>query len=240
VSARALAVRRALAISICFWAANALVAPRLASEVGKWLHPTPTAFEFVQGVHRETYGGLDVHEYTLRRSRELKAQLLRDYPVPRVENLPVNFRGIDYLEREEHANRMFDRQYGRLWRAFDEQIAVHQRAGLVAPLLAARSLSMAIAGTDFHQHRHFAQAAETYRRRLVRAMNEDLAYHSTSARLGYTAGPELWASLPAFEYRAPSLRWSLARQRWSLLALGLWAVLSMLGLVRAVTTLRIE
>ena len=152
----------------------------------------------------------------------------------------MNFRGIDYLEREEHANRTFDEQYRELWRAFDDQIAVHQRAGLLAPLLAARSLSMAIAGTDFFHHRHFAQTAEAYRRRLVRAMNEDLAYHSSSGRLVYTAGPELWASLPAFEYRAPSLRWSLAQQRWSLLALGLWTVLGMLGLARAVTTLRID
>ena len=62
VSARAGSVRRALAVSICIWAANALVAPRAASEVGKWLHPTPTAFEFAQDVQRATYDGLDVHE----------------------------------------------------------------------------------------------------------------------------------------------------------------------------------
>jgi ABC-2 type transport system permease protein len=239
VSARAASVRQTLAISIVFWAANALVAPRLASEIGRWRHPTPTAFELAQDVLRETYDGLDVHEYNLRRARELKARLLRHHAVARVEDLPVNFRGVDYLEREEHANRVFDREYGRLWRAFDEQIAVHQRAGLVAPLLAVRSLSMAIAGTDLFHHRHFARAAEAYRRQLVRAMNEDLAYHSTSARLGYTAAPELWARLPPFEYRVPSLSWALGSQQWSLLALVLWLFVGAGYLIWSVRTMRI-
>jgi ABC-2 type transport system permease protein len=240
VSAHAGSVRRALALCVCLWAFNALVAPRLASEVAARLYPTPTAFGFVQEVQRETYDGLDVHSYNLRRARELKARLLRDYRVSRVEDLPVNFRGVDYLEREDHANQIFDKEYGRLWQAFDQQNAVQRWAGFAAPLMAARALSMAIAGTDFDHHRHFAQAAEVYRRRLVRAMNEDLAFHSTSARLGYTADSTLWASLPPFDYRMPPLAWTLVRQRESLAALGLWLALGLAAQAFAVRAIRVH
>lgn len=238
ISARAGSVRGALAISVCLWVFNALLAPRLASEVATRLYPTPSAFEFAQAVLRQTYDGLDVHTYNVRRARELRTRLLREYGVARIEDLPVNFRGLDYLEREEHANHIFDVEYGRLWNAFDGQNRVQRWTGLAAPLMATRTLSMAIAGTDFNHHRAFAQAAESYRRRLVRAMNEDLAFHSTSARLGYTAGSSLWASLPPFDYRAPSLSWALAQQRESLAALGLWLALGLGALTRAATTLR--
>jgi ABC-2 type transport system permease protein len=240
VSARMRAVRPALAILVAFWALNAVVAPRLASELGRWLNPTPSAFTFAEEVQRETYDGLDIHEFNLRRSRELKTRLLREYGVTRVQDLPVNFRGVDYLEREAHSNRTFDRLYDQLWGAFTRQIEVQQRASLAAPLLAVRSLSMALAGTDFFHHRHFATAAEAYRRRLVETMNHDLAYNSTSGSLGYTAGPELWARLSPFEYHAPPLTWALRGQAWSVAALACWLLLAAAALWRAVTTLRID
>lgn len=47
-----------------------------------------------------------------------------------------------------------------------------------APLIAVRTLSMALAGTDVEQHRHFATAAETYRRDLMRQMNGDMTQNS--------------------------------------------------------------
>lgn len=239
-SARAGAVRPALALLVAFWAINVVVAPRLASELGRAWHPTPTAFDFAQEVQRATYGGLDAHAFTLRRSRELKVRLLRDYSVTRVDELPVNFRGIDYLEREAHANDTFDRVYGHLWDAFRRQIAVQQRGALAAPLLGVRSLSMALAGTDFFHHQHFAAAAESYRRTLVATMNHDLAYSSSSSRLGYTAGQDVWARVPPFAYRAPSLAWALRGQAWSLGALACWLLVGAAALARTVATLRIE
>jgi ABC-2 type transport system permease protein len=46
-------------------------------------------------------------------------------------------------------------------------------------MLALRPVSMGLAGTDFAQHRHFAEAAEGYRRSFVKAINDDITTHAT-------------------------------------------------------------
>jgi ABC-2 type transport system permease protein len=239
VSALARSVRQALAVLFVFWALNVLVAPRVASEVARRLHPTPTAFAFAQGVQRATYDGLDIHTYLVQRARGLKARLLSTYGVARLEDLPVNFRGVDYLEREAQADATFDEAHGLVWQAVDRQIAIQQRAAVVAPLVGVRSLSMAVAGTDVLHHRQFAQAAERYRRRLVRAMNENLAFKSTAVG-GYQAGPDLWASLPPFRYEALPLATALAAQRISSAALAGWVLASALVLAAAVSRMRLS
>lgn len=240
VSARAASSRRALAILMAAWAFNAVAAPRIASEIGRARHPAPTAFAFAQELQRATYDGQDVHTFIAARARELKARLLREHGVSRVQDLPVNLRGVDYLEREAHANDIFDEQYGALWRTFARQNQLRQWASLAAPLLALRGLSAALAGTDFAHHQHFAAAAEAYRRTLVRAMNENLAHGSTSARFDYTASADLWRQLPPFTYRAPSAGWALAQERGSLAALGLWMILAIAALGRAVSAMRVD
>jgi ABC-2 type transport system permease protein len=230
----------ALALVIAFWVLNAVIAPRVAADVARHLYPTPTAFEFAEAVEHDTYDGLPVHEYNLRRAQDLRQRLLREHRVARVEELPVNFRGIDYLEREAHSNSVWDTHYGRLWALFERQVHSHQLAGFAAPLLAVRSASMGLAGADFFHHQHFARAAEAYRRRLVDMMNRDIAYSSSSSQLGYTAGEQLWNRIPPFEYHTPETGWAIARQAWSLTALGAWLVGAILALALAVRAMRVD
>lgn len=239
-SAVARSSSQSLALVTAFWIVNAVLAPRVASDVARRLDPTPTAFEFAESVARETYDGLTVHEYNLRRARDLRRRLLEDHGVTRVEDLPVNFRGADYLEREAHSNDIWDDHYGRLWRSFEAQVRTHQLAGFAAPLLAVRSTSMSLAGADFFHHQHFAAAAESYRRRQVELMNGDLAYSSTSGQLGYVADSSLWSRLPAFEYHVPGPWWAIARVTWSLMALGLWVIAGLAALAWAVRVMPVD
>jgi ABC-2 type transport system permease protein len=160
--------------------------------------------------------------------------------VARVQDLPVNFRGIDYLEREAHSNRVWDEHFGRLWRTFERQVYIHQVAGIAAPLLAVRSISMGLAASDFFHHRHFAMAAESYRRQLVETMNRDLAFSATSSQLGYAAGPALWQRLAPFEYRSPTTVWALSQQRWSVISALAWLLIASGALLYAVRSLRVE
>ena len=240
VSAAVSKSSHALALLIGFWVLNAIVGPRVASDVSTRLYPTPTAFEFAEEVERDTYDGLPVHAYNLRRAPDLRQRLLREYQVARVQDLPVNVRGIDYLEREAHSNQVWDEHYGRLWWLFERQVRTHQIAGLAAPLLALRSVSMGLSGSDFFHHRHFAMAAESYRRQLVLTMNRDLAFSATSKHLGYIAGPGLWQRVAPFEYRAPTVTWAIAHQHWSLLSLAAWLLIGGLFLVSAVRGLLVE
>jgi ABC-2 type transport system permease protein len=241
VSAAAKRSSHALAILAAFWVVNAVVVPRAASDVSRHLYPTPTAFEFGQRVHEETYDGLTVHAYNVKRSTELRERLLRKYRVSRIEDLPVNFRGVDYLEREAHANDVWDAQYRGLWSAFERQTGVHHFAGWAAPLMTVRALSMALVGVDVYHHRDFAEEAEAYRRRLVFAMNDNLAHGAGSQKKGaYAADASLWATIDSFTYRQPDLSWSLAHVRAGAAALASWAVAACAGLMIAVRRMTVD
>ena len=97
---------------------------------------------------------------------------------------------------------------------------------------------MGLAGTDFAQHRDFADSAEQYRRMLVKKMNDDLAYNSGEASFGYTAGPELWASVPDFEYSAPPVAWVLGKQSISVGILLLWMLVAVVAAFRSTRSMR--
>ncbi len=219
VSAWARSARTALVVLLGVWVVNGLVAPRAAVDLSKWIHPTPSAVEFAHTLEQEMAAGVDDIQRPDRAA--FGERLLAEYGVERAEDLPVNEVGLYLQESEEFGNRIFDRNYGALWDTFERQGVVHEALAVAAPLLAVRTLSMGLAGTDVEQHRHFATAAEAYRRDMMRQMNLDLAENSRTGEL-YTAGPELWAEVPPLQYDAPTLGWVLGNRVLSLLVLGLW------------------
>ncbi|MCE2942215.1 MAG: ABC transporter permease [Gemmatimonadota bacterium] len=229
VSARARTARAALVVLLLGWASTTLVMPRLAAGLARRAHPTPSAFAFAQAVSADLTGGVDGHSPGEDIER-LKAETLRKYDVATVEALPVNFDAIAMQQGEEHGNAVFDRQFGRLYDTYRAQARVHALAGLVAPVLPVRALSMAIAGTDVEQHRAFATAAERYRRMLVKAMNEDMAANSRTGDFSYRAPPALWASIPSFAYEAPPLGEALAGAGTAFAVFTAWLVAAGLGL----------
>jgi ABC-2 type transport system permease protein len=227
VSARARSSRLALIVLLTFWFANSLLASRLISDLASWLHPTPSAVEFQKAMEADLNDQKEMQERLERR----KAELLRQHGVDTVEALPVAFSGISLQEGEEHGNEVFDHHYGRLFDTYDRQNTVYQLGGIAAPMLAMRSVSMGLAGTDFTQHRHFVTAAETYRRLIQRTMNGDIAANQKRGGV-YLAGRELWEKVPDFEYTAPAASWVLGNVRWSVVILGVWLVAAVLWMVR--------
>ncbi len=222
VSAWARSARAALVVLLAVWVVNGLVAPRVAVDLSKRLHSTPSALEFARTVEGEmSTGAGDI----VPPDRDASTQrLLAEYGVQRVEDLPINAVGVYLQESEEFGNQIFDRNYGALWDTFERQGVVHETLAAAAPLLAVRTLSMGLAGTDVEQHRHFATAAEGYRRDLMRRMNGDLTENSLTGDFTYAVGAEVWEAVPPFEYAAPTLGWVLGNRLLSLLMLGGWVV----------------
>jgi ABC-2 type transport system permease protein len=229
VSMRSASSRTALVGLLTAWMAVTLIAPRLVSEMAARVHPTPSAAEFQQALDAELADRRGVEARLAERRRELYAR----HGVSSDEALPINFAGVSLQEGEEHANDVFDRHFGGLYDAFERQNRFAQLAGFLAPSLAVRALSMGVAGSDVHQHRHFAQAAETYRRSIQRAMNDDIARHQKRGE-AYLAGADLWGSVPEFDYQAPALGWVLGEQARAVAALLTWcAVLAGVAFVVA-------
>jgi ABC-2 type transport system permease protein len=171
----------------------------------------------------------DALEQRLERRRQ---ELMAQYKVAAMDAVPVGFQGISIQEGENHGNEVFDRHYGRLFDAYAAQNRVFQAAGFAAPMLPIRSLSMGLAGTDFAHHREFVGAAEDYRRRVQRMMNDDITRNARPG-VAYTAGSALWAQVPDFVYTMPTLSWVLERYALSLLLLAAWFAASVWFAVQA-------
>ena len=241
VSAWARSSRAALVVSIGLWMAVCLIAPKAASNLARRAVPTPSLFAFTKATEDDMRNGIDGHGTQLQRTQALQADLLRRYRVSRVQDLPINFMGYMLNEGERYGNLVYDRHYGRLWEAFERQNQMLQRLGALSPLLAVRSLSMGLSGTDFAHQRAFAFAAEQYRRRLMQQMNNDVMLHGKQAAdAPYVRGPELWAQVEPFRYTAPSLGWVLQQQRTSIAVLLGWLVAAFTLLWASVRRLRVE
>jgi ABC-2 type transport system permease protein len=230
VSARAPSSRIALVVLLTFWFANSLVASRVVADVASWLHPTPSAVEFQRAMDAD----LNKPGEMERRLNQRKTELLRQYKVDTVDALPIAFSGVSLQEGEKHGDEVFDAHYGRLFDTFDRQNMVYQLGGLAAPMLAIRSMSMGLAGTDFPHHRHFIAAAEGYRRVIQQTMNGDIMAHPT--KTAYLAGTDLWSRVPEFAYEAPAASWAMANLRWSIVVLGLWLLVAVAWMSRPLTT----
>ncbi len=237
VSARAPSSRAALAILVVFWIGNGLVAPRMSSEVARTLKPLPTVADFQATMERELREGFGPHPDQATRQRILTDSVLAAHGVDRPEELPFAFAGLSFQRGEEYADLVWDRNFGALARRIAEQEELHRRLGFIAPHLAIRSLSMALAGTDPAHHERFASHAEGHRRLIQRILNEDIMMHAVPGET-YLAGPDLWASVPDFVYEGPPLPFALAGQSAAGGALLFWILLGGWVTGRGVATLR--
>lgn len=232
VSTLAPTARTALAILLACWAANAVLAPRLVSDVVQRLLPTPKLADFETQMHEDVKKGLDGHNPN-ERMKEFQRKTLQKHGVSHVNQLPFNFRGLLMLESERMANEVYDHHFGELWDLLEAQDRAVTWSGVVAPLLGLRTASMALAGTDFVHHRHFSVAAEQHRREFVKVLNEHTMYSKS-----HSAGRELWEKLPAFSYEAPGTDFALSTASPGLIVLCLWVLGSWTALLVAAPRLK--
>ena len=111
---------------------------------------------------------------------QLRAELMAQHGVQRVEDLPLNLRGVvaEHSERQLTAtlNAWAQRQQAGEQR-LAQRLAAH---GWFTPVLALAGASRAVAGTDLHHHHRFLQEAEALRYSFVQGLNrvhaQQLAY----------------------------------------------------------------
>jgi ABC-2 type transport system permease protein len=225
VSTWARSSRGALLTLLGLWIVNALVSPRVASDVAGTLHPLPSAESFRATISEELRNGVDGHSPQDARQQALRDSVLAAYGAQTLEELPVNYAGISLQASEEYANRVYDRHFGALASTMLAQEDVHRTLGLATPMLAVRSASMGLSGTDVFHHEQFVRAAEEHRRLIQRILNRDIEQNSRFGET-YTVGEEVWATVPEFQYDAPTLAAVLSREAPSFVILVAWVLLS--------------
>lgn len=204
--------RDALLALVAVWAVTTVLLPRIAPDIANNAVPLRNRLQTDVAIARDLRAMGDSHNPDDPHFAEFKRTVLDRYGVDRVEDLPVNYKGLLALEGERMTSSLFDRYASESHAAQKQQIALVGTVGILSPAIALRGLSMAATGTDFAAHRRFLEQAEAYRFALVQRLNrmqaQDVSYADDTAtdadadrRKRVEAGN--WQAMPGFRFDAP-------------------------------------
>jgi ABC-2 type transport system permease protein len=242
VSARSRTTSGALVALLGFWLVTSVLVPHGAFAIAQRLHPTPPPEAFAAALEAIDRAG---NVGFMQQRTAVERRLLAEYRVDRATDLPVSTWGMTLYEREEASTERYNAAFRRIYDAYDRQQRLVDVISIAAPPLALRTVSMALSGTDTAHYRHFVESAESYRYKLVQAMNtvaiESRLYNSSPT---FADGPDqpafpdgesaAYARVGPFVYDVPNSRWVLPRIAVPAGALVAWSLLISAGLIWSV------
>ncbi len=216
------------------WCLSCVIVPKAAADLAEKLYPAPSQFDFRNSIAEKVQNGIDGHNPSDERLSALREQVLSEYNVETIEELPVNWRGIALQAGEEYTDMVYDQEFSNVEQVFKNQNQVSEWVGFLNPYLATRNLTMGLAGTDYSHHLTFAKAAENYRREFVKVLNKDMELNHAPdiAYADYKLGKEFWQTIEPFEYEVPHVATTLNVHWRGSLGLFFWTI--MLGLIASV------
>jgi len=231
----------ALTILIVVWILLTLIIPRLAANAAASAAPAQGKIEADYAVLSELRSMGDGHNAADPAFEQLKANLLLQYGVESVEELPVNFRGIVAETSEADLTAVLNRFAEERMATEIRQAKVLRVFGWVSPSLALREASMISAGTGLEAHHKFLRDAENLRFDFVQGLNrahaEQLTYADDSNRSNDSEAErrtrisaENWQALGDFNFIPPSADARVGGALAPLGKLGAWFTL-LFGLV---------
>ncbi|MCR5867150.1 DUF3526 domain-containing protein [Aquincola sp. J276] len=197
--------RDALMLLLAAWAVVVVLLPRLAAEVAASTRALPTRFETDITVARELAALGDSHDPDDPYFADFRRQVLAQYGVSRVEDLPVNYKGLLGMEGERLTSALFDRHAAAGFALQAAQLRTVDALAWAGPVIALRRISMAVAGTDLASYRSFVEQGEQFRYRMVQALNrlqaDKLPYAQDRSSRDVRIGREHWHGLADFRYQ---------------------------------------
>lgn len=228
LSVSAVLPSRAAMAALCgFWVFNSIIVPILAADLASKTFPLPTVVDFYRKVRSDLTGGESGHDVQHTKYDNLISDTLKQYKVKRVEDLPFNYFGYSLQKMEEEDTRVYETNLASLRELYRRQNAFVLSFGVIAPSLYIRSYSMAFAGTDLDAQQKFAKEAESYRRIMVKTLNEYIAFEGKDKK-EVIAGKELFQRIPEFHPSVESPQDLINRTSSSLAGLAAWAGMSVL------------
>lgn len=225
----------ALGVLVFVWLIWALIVPRMAVATASAAVPAPGKLETDFRMNADLRELGDGHNAADPAFAQLRANLLAQYDVETVEELPVNFRGIVAQSSEadltDVMNEYADQRMG-VERAQSEHVNLY---GWVSPMLAISSASRFLAGTDLTTHHRFLREAETVRFDFVKGLNdahiEKLSYIDDMNRNIDRASTnrarissDNWAVLNEFEFTPSAANVRAASATSPLTMLAVWLI----------------
>ncbi|MEI4505259.1 DUF3526 domain-containing protein [Sphingopyxis sp. CCNWLW253] len=171
VSALVQRSRDALLALLAIWTVGVILIPRIAPDLAGQARPLATRLETDIAIQRDLRQLGDSHNADDPFFAAFKQKILDQYGVARVEDLPVNYKGLLAIEGEKLTSGLFDRYAAASFATQADQSAIMNGFGALSPAIGLRRLSMAAAGTDLDGHRRFLGQAEAYRFDIVQRLN---------------------------------------------------------------------
>ncbi|MEN5290572.1 ABC transporter permease [Stenotrophomonas lactitubi] len=164
--------RDALLALVAAWAVSTLLVPRLAPDLAHATYPLPDRLQTEVAIGRDARALGDSHDPQDPYFATFRQQVLDTYGVTRIEDLPVNYKGLLAVEGERMTSSLFNAYAARSAEAQQRQNRLVGRFALVSPSIVLSQLSMAAAQTDLAAHLHFVSQAEAYRYQMVQSLNQ--------------------------------------------------------------------
>lgn len=202
--------RDALLALLALWAVLVILLPRVAPDIAAQVHVLPTRLETDIAIQQDLHRLGDAHNPNDPFFAAFKQKVLRQYGVTRIEDLPVNYKGLLGMEGEKLTSGLFDDYARRSFAIQTAQSRLTDGFGIVSPAIALRQLSMAAAGTDLDGHRRFLNQAETYRYDMVQRLNrlqaDAVSYaNDTASDAGADTRKRIsadhWHAIPQFQFQ---------------------------------------
>ena len=237
---------RALSLGILalFWLASALIVPRIAVESASSAMPAPGKIETDLRMQADLREVGDGHFPGAPQFQQLQANLLIQYDVERVEDLPVNFRGVVAEVAEADLTEVMNRYAEERMALEARQARFAENFGWLSPVAAVSAGSRALSGTDLATYHRFLREAEEVRIDYVQGLNrvhvEQLDYTddinrslNEEANRRTRMSAENWNVLNEFSFQPAAADERLARAGAPLGMLSAWLLLLTAGGVRA-------
>lgn len=194
--------RDALAVLVGLWMVVVILMPRVLSELAASQTTLRTNIETEIALHHELSEIGDSHDPEDPYFSDFREQILAEYGVETVDELPVQFAGLVSIEGERLTTLIYADAAERRVSRESQQNRFVQSFSALSPLIAIRQLSMVLAGSDPAAHQDFLEQAEAFRYRFVQQLNR------MQAELIPGVGGEdprisarYWQEIPRFSYR---------------------------------------
>ena len=221
------ASRDALLALLVLWAVAIILVPRLLPDVVNAAVPLPSRFETDINVTRDMKALGDGHNPDDPYFAAFRQKILAQYGVQKVEDLPVNYKGLVGMEGERLTSQLFDQYAGKSFDTQSQQGRLVRLVGVVSPAIALRHFSMTVSGTDLESYQRFLAQGERYRYDMVQSLNrlqaEKVSYaEDRNPAIKKRVDRANWQQLPDFMYQAEGLCATLRRALPDVFVLLLW------------------
>jgi len=215
-----------LSSMLALWILWTIFLPKIWGNTAEQMFALPSRQEFKTAMSEDRSKGIDAHNPTDKRTRELEAQTLAKYGVEKLEDLPFNYDGVRMQADEDYGNIVWDKHFGRNNEILHKQKTFYQLSGIFNPFASLQSASMGYCGSDMYHYADFQRQAENYRREFIKKLNDQQTFGGS--KLGDWTSKEdnaFFRTIEDFQYLPMTVDEANLQVRIDVLSLFSWCCL---------------